>query len=127
VEIVTLRKDRSAEDSETHDLPVIDRACLARYTMHNPDLEREIIKLFLDQLPISLQMLRDSLTAADWKLAAHTIKGSAAAVGAGEINRLATELEKRAPWRSDPQSLGLIAELETAIGRFDAVARRIFD
>ena len=103
---------------------ILDRGHLARYTMENPDLEREIIELFLSQLSATLAMLKEARKAADWKLATHTLKGSAAAVGAGEINRLALALE------ASPFSDGLkacnIEDIEAAVLRFEQVCREVF-
>jgi HPt (histidine-containing phosphotransfer) domain-containing protein len=122
---MTERKDWPVEQTAVSQTPVLDRAHLARYTMDNPDLEREIIGLFLRQLPESLAMLRGAGSQADWKLAAHTIKGSAAAVGAGEINRLAALLEQRIFNPRDLATQEMIGELERAIALFDRSVRAI--
>jgi HPt (histidine-containing phosphotransfer) domain-containing protein len=71
-----------------------DRQHLARYTMDNADLEREIIGLFLQQLPAIVETLKVAASRDDWRMAAHTLKGSAAAVGATAIHESALELEQ---------------------------------
>jgi HPt (histidine-containing phosphotransfer) domain-containing protein len=103
---------------------VLDRRHLARYTMENLELEREIVALFLQQLPSTLNLLKAASSAADWKLAAHTLKGSAAAVGAMEINCLAMELETRsfAIGANGP----LISQVERAVARFEEFCRQTF-
>ena len=53
---------------------VLDRAHLVHYTMENPALEREIIELFLSQLPVALANLKGASSQAEWKLATHTLK-----------------------------------------------------
>jgi HPt (histidine-containing phosphotransfer) domain-containing protein len=72
----------------------IDRAHLSRYTLGSPKLEREILGLFLAQLPLSIEQLRFAATDREWQIAAHTIKGSARAVGARNVARLALEAEQ---------------------------------
>jgi HPt (histidine-containing phosphotransfer) domain-containing protein len=72
----------------------IDRVHLSRYTLGSPTLEREILGLFLAQLPLSIEQLRFAATDREWHIAAHTIKGSARSVGAREVARLALEAEQ---------------------------------
>ncbi|NJM28961.1 MAG: hypothetical protein HC855_01415 [Rhizobiales bacterium] len=57
--------------------PVFDQEHLARYTMASVDLEREIVGLFLNQLPDLLSHLKAPADAKEWKLFTHTLKGSA--------------------------------------------------
>jgi HPt (histidine-containing phosphotransfer) domain-containing protein len=72
----------------------IDRAYLARFTLGNAALEREVLELFAAQVPVYLSRLREASTAKAWKEAAHTIKGSAAAIGAWRLARFAEMAEK---------------------------------
>jgi HPt (histidine-containing phosphotransfer) domain-containing protein len=72
----------------------IDRVYLARFTLNNADLEREVLELFAAQAPIYLQQLEAAATPKAWKDAAHTIKGSAAAVGAHNLARMAERAEQ---------------------------------
>lgn len=74
--------------------PPIDRAHLARYTLGDSRLEREVLGLFLAQLPLTIESLQFAASDRDWQVAAHTIKGSARAVGAWTIARLGQEAEK---------------------------------
>jgi len=115
-------KRRKAAPRDGIPASVLDRAHLSRYTMENPELEREIIGLFLRQLPNTLAMLREAQNLADWKLAAHTLKGSAAAIGAMEINRLAVALES-CGMGADRE---LITQVEQAALRFEAFCRQTF-
>ncbi|MGQ0486230.1 MAG: Hpt domain-containing protein [Hyphomicrobiales bacterium] len=73
---------------------VLDWEHLSQYTMDDEELAAEIVGLFLVQMPSTLAMLRSAASPEDWKLATHTLKGSAMAVGAGRIARIAAELEK---------------------------------
>ena len=67
----------------------IDRSYLARITLGNTVLEREVLVLFAGQLPVYVEQLRAADNQKDWKVAAHTIKGSALAVGAHKLADMA--------------------------------------
>ena len=53
-----------------------------------------MLQLFADQVPLYLQALRDAASRKAWKEAAHTIKGSASAVGAWRLARFAEMAER---------------------------------
>src|SRR4029079_7040309 len=72
----------------------IDRAYLARFTLGNSALAREVLQLFADQVPLYLKALRDASVRKAWREAAHTIKGSASAVGAWRVARFAEMAER---------------------------------
>lgn len=72
----------------------IDRRYLARFTLGNMALEREILELFAGQMPRYVEQLRAAANAKEWMLAAHTIKGSALAVGARRLASLAQMAER---------------------------------
>lgn len=72
----------------------VDRAYLARFTLGNPALEREVLELFAAQAPVYLQRLRQARTQKDWQDAAHTLKGSAMAIGAWRLARFAEMAER---------------------------------
>lgn len=74
-------------------LPVLDREHLSRYTMDCEELEREIVGLFLTQLPSIMDLLKGAADEAGWRLATHTLKGSALAMGAVRIAEIAKQLE----------------------------------
>lgn len=71
----------------------IDRAYLARFTRGSAQLEQEILELFAGQMPTYVARLRSAATRAEWKQAAHGIKGAALAVGARKLSALAIEAE----------------------------------
>ena len=71
----------------------IDFEHLARYTLGDAELEREIIGLFIDQAPSTMARLAPAAASRDWHEAAHTLKGSARAVGAWRIAELAERAE----------------------------------
>ncbi|WP_333794188.1 Hpt domain-containing protein [Hyphomicrobium sp.] len=92
----------------------IDRAHLGRYTLGSATLEREILGLFLAQLPLGIEQLRFASTDREWQIAAHTIKGSARAVGAWRIANLALEAEQTSGVTDEAVREHVLAMLETA-------------
>ncbi|AHB48825.1 histidine kinase [Hyphomicrobium nitrativorans NL23] len=95
-------------------LEPIDRVHLSRYTLGSPDLEREILGLFVAQLPLSIEQLRFAVTDREWQVAAHTIKGSARAVGAGQVGELALEAEQLPAVEDASERARILAALEEA-------------
>jgi len=83
----------SAKLKPEADSAVFDRLGLEHNTMHDQRLAAEVLGLFLAQLPATLQLLDEAATIAEWKFAAHTLKGSCAAVGAQKLQNLAACLE----------------------------------
>ena len=71
----------------------IDHDHLARYTFGNRELEIEVLNLFAEQSPAYLDNMRDTQTEKGWRDAAHTLKGSARAVGALHVAELAERAE----------------------------------
>ena len=72
----------------------IDFTYLRRFTLGNKELEREVLYLFAESAPIYLKALETACTPKEWHDAAHTLKGSARAVGAWRIARTAEVAEK---------------------------------
>ena len=72
----------------------IDRDFLGRFTQGNTALEREVLELFAHHMPQYLAQLRSAATPSDWKHAAHSIKGSALAVGARALAAAAESAER---------------------------------
>ncbi|MDO9382913.1 MAG: Hpt domain-containing protein [Hyphomicrobiaceae bacterium] len=75
----------------------VDLEHLRRFTMGDPDLEQEILGLFADNAPKTLASLADAATAKEWLAAAHSLKGSARAIGAHAVADLAAAAEKTYP------------------------------
>ena len=72
------RRDRLAGDA-------VDLVYLARFTLGNVALEREVLQLFAAQMPLYLEALRTARARQAWRDAAHSIKGSAWAIGAWRL------------------------------------------
>lgn len=91
------RTDKAQSGGETRDRLAgnpIDRAYLARFTLGSAALEREVLELFAEQAPLYVERLRDASAGKAWRDAAHTIKGSASAVGAWRLARFAEMAEQ---------------------------------
>jgi HPt (histidine-containing phosphotransfer) domain-containing protein len=77
---------------------VLDRAHLTRMTFGDRSLEREVLELFARQAVLLVERMRSGNAMAIAALA-HTLKGSAANIGAGSVakNALATEQAANGP------------------------------
>lgn len=60
----------------------VDRLHLSRYTQGERALEREVLELFRTQSALYLERLTAARSEQEWKDAAHSLKGSATAIGA---------------------------------------------
>ena len=103
-----------------------DRSHLTQYTMDSPELEREIIGLFMAQLPDILERLLNGSSSAEWRIATHTLKGSALAVGACKIGDLARKLEPFTEPEQAEKRKKLLAGLVRAVDEFDGIARQLY-
>lgn len=88
--------DAIAGDGSLAGAPPIDLAHLRRYTLGDAALEKEVLQLFLDQLPRTIAALAEAQRDRDWKLATHALKGSGRCVGAWRIAALAETAERLA-------------------------------
>ncbi|MFP4308940.1 MAG: PAS domain S-box protein [Desulfococcaceae bacterium] len=88
---------KSGKRSTAMDVPpVLDRAALLDRCMDKEDLAREILGIFLDEMPLRIQELRTALDAGDASaahMAVHSIKGMAANTGAEALRLLAGKME----------------------------------
>jgi HPt (histidine-containing phosphotransfer) domain-containing protein len=95
------------------DSVVLDRTHLARMTFNDSGLQREILQLFDRQAELLIKRMRGSEPAAIVTLA-HTLKGSAAGIGAGRVARAAAATELAAS--STPgECSGAIDQLAQAV------------
>jgi HPt (histidine-containing phosphotransfer) domain-containing protein len=74
------------------DTPAIDRGHLARMTFGDRSLEREVLGLFDRQAAILMERMRSGAPSAVATLA-HTLKGSAAGIGASRVAETASATE----------------------------------
>jgi HPt (histidine-containing phosphotransfer) domain-containing protein len=107
---------KASETCAVQSAAPVDLGHLRRYTMGDHALEVEILGLFSEQLPITIGALKNAPSAKEWGIAAHTLKGSARAVGAWSLATIAESAEKlqRLP---DAGERGLVVRrLEEAAG-----------
>ncbi len=120
-----LSSERAA--SRTQARAPIDRVHLARFTLGNLDLEIEILGLFAMQAPDTLRQLKAALTEKAWRDAAHTLKGSARAVGAKSVGDCAERAEALVGPENAcdrPAAIAaLAAELDDAIAYIERLSR----
>jgi HPt (histidine-containing phosphotransfer) domain-containing protein len=81
-----MARERAPEDA------ALDRGHLSRMTFGDRSLEREVLDLFDRQAAILIERMRNGEPAAIATLA-HTLKGSAAGIGAGRVARTADATE----------------------------------
>src|SRR5262245_34944391 len=95
--------------SEPADVEPVDREHLARQTLGDAELEREILALFRRQSGVMLCRLVAARGNEERRMAAHTLKGSARAIGAWRV-AAAAEAVEAATQAAD------LAPLEGALG-----------
>lgn len=109
------------------DLRVIDPKAIenlrALDTSGNDEFLREIAAIFLEDTPRRIEELEQSLLAGDvsrFTRAAHSIKGSAANLGAMALRAAAEKLEHLSRSQGLAQVGGLVAEVKTEFDRAQA-------
>ncbi len=112
---LALARDSSAENFGCElSVSPVDLKHLRRYTLGDWALEKEVLQLFLGQLPETIGSLRGAATEKEWKVAAHTLKGSGRAVGAWRIARLAEHAERMLGPKNFDFRLEAVARIEDA-------------
>jgi len=91
MQLATLRRDEPAPSLAPDDRP-IDLVHLARMTLGERSLEREVLSLFDRQSTLLLARMRSAAPGGMLTLA-HTLKGSARGIGAWRVARAAEALE----------------------------------
>ncbi|HHN72630.1 MAG TPA: Hpt domain-containing protein [Thermopetrobacter sp.] len=107
----------SVSESEVHPAvvlaDVVDTAHLARYTMGDEKLERELLRMFATQLDGLVTALESARGNRDWKQAAHGLKGAARAIGAFPMAELAAAAEAAGPRRGRSMLADIRRQAET--------------
>lgn len=103
------------------DPAVLDLAHLERYTMGDRALERELLTLFLGQTRQYADRLPAIREPGEWKLATHSIKGTARAIGAGRVAASAQALEETDPSAEPERTSRLIADMARDVAECEAV------
>jgi HPt (histidine-containing phosphotransfer) domain-containing protein len=84
---------RPLEEGRKSSSRPVDLVHLSRYTLGERELEREVLELFCTQSLIYIERLRSAPSGKDWKDAAHSLKGSASAIGAWRAAAAAANAE----------------------------------
>ena len=103
----------------------VDLVHLARYTLGDRDMEREVLSLFADRCDQDVARLRSAQSATEWQRACHTIKGSARAIGAWKLARLAEEGETMQPADCDAQASEAVARIDAAASEVKAFIKHL--
>lgn len=93
----------------------IDLVHLARATLGDRALEREVLGLFVRQATLQVDRLKAAGDPAAFRAAAHTLKGAALGVGAHDVARLAGEVDVHAEERHGPEATAAMARLSARI------------
>lgn len=94
----------------------VDLVHLRRFTMGDEQLELEILGLFANQLPITIAELKNARSEKEWGMAAHTLKGSARAVGAWSLAAVAESAERLKPLPDTPERFLMVRRIEEEAG-----------
>lgn len=114
------------------DLPVIDPQAIENLRALNPDdndeFLREIVSIYLEDTPLRLAELDQSLAAGDvpkFTRAAHSIKGSSSNLGASAVRAVAEKLEHQSAKQGLGDVAALIAEVKSEFARAHAELTRL--
>jgi HPt (histidine-containing phosphotransfer) domain-containing protein len=88
-----VRKVPTMDDRRDPSSRPVDLVHLSRYTLGERALEREVLELFCTQSVLYLEQLRAAMSDKAWKDAAHSLKGSARAIGAWRTAQAAERAE----------------------------------
>lgn len=100
----------------------VDLVHLSRYTMGDRNLESELLGLFRQQARVYVSRMREAESDQDWHRAAHSLKGSAKAVGAWAVAQVCEGAESLGAGAQDARlkAIGEIeAQLDTATAYID--------
>lgn len=107
--------------------PLIDEAHLGRQTLGDPALRREILELFKADARQRLATLASTVDPAEWRRAAHSIKGTSRTIGAFACGDIAERLEKSGlPLAGDLQQQLVASQavaLDLVLARIDELLR----
>jgi HPt (histidine-containing phosphotransfer) domain-containing protein len=103
-----------AEEGRKTSRPV-DLVHLSRYTLGERELEREVLELFCSQSSIYIERLHTARSDKDWRDAAHSLKGSATAIGAWRAAAAAANAEALSSEASAEARALRLGEIESSV------------
>ena len=105
---------QAEEGRKTSSRPV-DLVHLSRYTLGERELEREVLELFCSQSLIYIERLQSARSDKDWRDAAHSLKGSATAIGAWRAAAAAASAEAMSSEASAEARALRLGEIESSV------------
>lgn len=96
----------------------LDLVHLSKYTLGSRSLEAELLGIFRSQAVIYLERLEKAATDKDWRDAAHSLKGSARALGGWTLGQHAEDAEKLNAPDARAAALELIRNEIVVVTRF---------
>lgn len=117
---------RRAVGASQHDDRPVDLVHLARHTLGDPDLEREVLLLFVVQARAYLSRLKEAGNERTWRETAHTIKGAARGIGAWHVADQAEFAERLSFDPDDGRCRGAIIAVESEIDSASRFIRALF-
>jgi HPt (histidine-containing phosphotransfer) domain-containing protein len=92
-------KHRPGSKGIERGLPAFDREVLARHTMEDAKLQREVLDLFSSQLAkLRARLEQGPVPEGEARVMAHTLLGAARAVGARRIEAIAARWQQGPAW-----------------------------
>jgi HPt (histidine-containing phosphotransfer) domain-containing protein len=113
-----------AAEKERNSRPV-DLVHLSRYTLGERALEIELLELFCAQAEACLQRLAAAKAERDWTETAHTLKGSARAIGAWRVGDAAERAESLGGAALAEARAAALGALELAVGEARTYIRTV--
>ena len=104
----------------------VDIAHLARYTLGDKALEQEVLDLFAAETSNQIEAFKRAQSDKDWKMAAHTLKGSGRAIGAWRLAQAAQEAERLAGVQDTEACAAAIRRVEEATAEVLAYITRFY-
>lgn len=104
----------------------IDLGHLSRYTVNDPEVTRDVLKIFHDQGDGWLSGLAEAADIEAWRDTAHAMKGAARGVGAHELALLAEEAEDL-PSLEASERAELFVRVEQALTRAKRYAAQLLE
>ncbi len=106
---------------------VIDVATLQASTMGELWLQIEVVSHFARQIDDVLSQLTAGQARDGWRMIAHTLRGTAAAIGAMELLEIAEDWEDGGLGAREADRADLISRIERAMPRFEGALLQISD
>lgn len=99
---------------------------LSLYTANDPDITRDILRLFTDQMNLKLVAMTNAADLEAWRQEAHALKGSSLGVGAQELAELALAAEALTALEGSAYEQ-LLGQLEAAATRAGLYATQLLE